>query len=481
MFKSKIFRRIALIISLISLITSTVNTTFGFIVTKTDSIINIFTPFESIVNALTITKSVEHPFGEDYVIPDDVAFDFEVALGSLYSETTIKTSAGDLKTNKDGKLTVSVKPNTPFVLNDIDADTKVTVTEHEKKDSGFTAKGGAVKEAVISKDGGTGVSFVNLYSPKAVSPLNLKVIGKKTLAGRPWQKGDTFSFLLEQKKGENWEKLGTKTISFDENNTSFNSFDFSREIGSLVFDKIGSYDFRMSEIVGNAENMLYDKTVNTFEVKVTDTDMDGKLEIGEVSSAENAKTTKDGQNYTVSVLFNNSFVPPAPIEPDDLSVPIVIKKTVKNTGDKKIGPEGFEFILESTANGEKLSAKSDKDGKAVLSPIFTARDAGNTYSYKLYEADRGAAGVTYDKTEYNVTVKISLEGEKLTAAVTMDGKSVKTPVAEFKNVYSASSAENPDTGENNALPFWFTMMVISAAAVTALILLEKKYKAAKSR
>ena len=481
MFKSKMFRRIALFVSLISLITSTVNTTFGFIVTKTDSIINTFTPLKSVMNALTITKAVEHPFGEDYVIPDDIAFDFEVALGSLYSETTIKTSAGDLKADKDGKITVSVKPNSPFTLSDIDADTKVTVTELEKKDSGFSAKDGAVKESVISKDGGTLVSFVNLYSPKSVAPLNVKVVGKKLLEGREWQKGDSFSFILEQKNGENWNTLGTKSISFDESDTSFNTFDFSSIIQALTFDKVGTYSFRMSEVVGNAENMLYDKTVNTFTIKVTDTDMDGSLEISSVSGAQNAKVTKDGGNYSVAVTFNNSFVPPAPADPDDISLPIVIKKTVKNTSDQKIGPDGFEFILENTATGEKQSVKTDRDGKAVLSPIFTASDVGKTYTYKLFEKNGGKTGVTYDSDVYSITVAISLSEEgKLSYTAKVDGKAVTTPIAEFENVYSAAAIETPDTSENNTLPLWFALMVVSAAACLALILLEKRYKTAKN-
>ena len=94
--KNKIFRRLALLVSMIVLLTSTVNTTFGFIVTKTDSLINTFVPFDNIISNLLISKNVEHPFGDEYVIPDNIAFDFKIDFGSLYANTTIKTTTGDI-------------------------------------------------------------------------------------------------------------------------------------------------------------------------------------------------------------------------------------------------------------------------------------------------------------------------------------------------------------------------------------------------
>ena len=81
MLKNKMLRRILLIISFILLITSTVNTTFGFVVAKTDTLVNYFVPVEKLVNSLIISKTVEHPLGEGYVIPENISFDFKVDLG----------------------------------------------------------------------------------------------------------------------------------------------------------------------------------------------------------------------------------------------------------------------------------------------------------------------------------------------------------------------------------------------------------------
>ena len=135
MLRNKIFRRLALLVSLIILFTSTVNTTFGFIVTKTDSLVNTFVPFDSVIRNLLISKNVEHLFGDEYVIPDNITFDFEVNFGSLYANTTIRTSNGDIITDENGCILITVKPGKSFIAESVKAGTKVTVTEMQKEGS----------------------------------------------------------------------------------------------------------------------------------------------------------------------------------------------------------------------------------------------------------------------------------------------------------------------------------------------------------
>jgi hypothetical protein len=77
---------VAMLLSLVMLITSTIGTTYCYIVTKTDPIANVFVPEVSAVNGLTISKIVDHSLGEDYIIPDNISFDFNVELGSFYAK-----------------------------------------------------------------------------------------------------------------------------------------------------------------------------------------------------------------------------------------------------------------------------------------------------------------------------------------------------------------------------------------------------------
>lgn len=481
--KNKIFRRLALLASLVILLTSTVNTTFGFIVTKTDSIINTFTPFDSIISNLLISKNVEHPFGEEYVIPDNISFDFKVDFGSLYAKKTIKTTNGDMVADEDGSILISVKPEKFFAVEGIDAGTKVTVTEMQKDGNGFTVKdGAATKEGTVAEDGSLKFEYVNVYTPASVQPVNVVVSGTKILEGRDWQKGDTFSFTLEQKQSEdNWTTLGTKTVTYDADNTTLNRFDFSDLIQALTFDKVGIYSFRMTEVVGNLENVYYDTSVNTFSIRVTDVDMDGKLEINSVTAAQNATVKEADGKYNVSVTFNNTFVPVVP-DPEDIAVKVEVDKTVKNTGEAKIGPEGFEFVLENTISGEKLTLNSGPDGKATFTLPFTADDIGKIYTYKLSETDKGAVGMTYDVKVYDISVSITLsEDDKLLANVVMNGHITENPVAEFVNTYHAEIPDTPQTGDNSNITFWIIMMIVSGTACIFLAITGKRYRAREKR
>lgn len=477
MLKNKIVRRIALVISFLLLLNSTVNTTYGYIVMKTDSVINTFTPLESDDNGFVIIKKVEHPLGEDYTIPDHIAFDFQVDLGTAYGNASIHTSAGTMITDEKGVIIVPVKPGKSLSVSGLATGTKVTVTELQKDYSGFTVKDGtATKEIMISADSNTIMDFVNLYTPASIKPATVTVVGKKVLSGRDWQAGDEFSFTLEQRKDDgSWLPLGTKTITYDKENANFNYFDFNDIFHTLTFDKVGTYSFRMTEATGNLENIDYDKSINIFTLVVTDADMDGALEINTVTATQNATVTKESREYTISVTFNNAFVPAAP-EPEDIVVNIDVDKTVKNTGATSISPEGFEFVLENTVSGEKITLITAANGKARFTLPFTAEDDGKSFTYKLFEIDTGMQGVTYDQKVYNIHITVTLgEDNKLVANVTVDGKIVTNAVTTFENTYHEEKPGFPQIGDNINVAFWFLMALVSGTTCLVLLVLDRRY------
>lgn len=477
MLKNKIVRRVALVISFLMLLTSTVNTTYGYIVTKTDSVINTFTPLEGDDNGFIIIKNVEHPFGEAYTIPDHIAFDFQVDLGTAYGNTAVQTSAGTMVANENGMIIVPVKPGKSLSVSDIAPGTKVTVTELQKDGSGFAVKDGvATKEIMIAADGNAVIDFVNLYTPGSAKPATIKVVGKKILSGRDWQAGDEFSFTLEQRKSDgSWLTLGTKTVAYDKGNANFNHFNFNDIFHTLTFDKVGTYSFRMTEVIGNLENIDYDKSINTFTLVVTDADMDGALEINTVTAAQNATVIEESGVHTVFVTFNNAFVPAVP-GLEDIMVNIAVDKTVKNTGTASISSEDFEFVLENTASGEKITLKTAANGKALFTLPFTAEDVGKTFTYKLSETDNGMKGVTYDKKVYDIHIAVTLvEDNKLVASVTVDGKTVTNAMAKFENTYYGEKPGSPQTGDNSNIAFWFLMMLVSGTACIVLMVLDRRY------
>lgn len=475
MSKSKILRRIAMVISLIMLITSTVNTTYGFIVTSTDSLINIFQPEDVKEQGLILSKTVEHPLGEDYQIPDSIRFAFKIELGAYYAHAKLTTTAGEMTADENGSLVVTVKPGTAFGVEGLEEGTVIKVTEQATALPGFAVKGEATKVITVGADGNAVMSFVNIYTPAAVQPSRVSVKGTKVLEGREWQEGDCFTFKLEQQNGHTWTKLGTKTVMYRAGDEAFDQFDFSDILQAVTFDRVGTYAFRMTEVAGDVAHVDYDKTVNTFTVKVTDVDMDGKLEVGDVIGAQNAVVTKDNGQYGVSITFNNTFVPPVLPDPDDIAVTVTVNKTVRNTGEVSIGPGGFEFVLENVASREKLALDSNANGKVVFTLPFTAADIGKTYTYKLFETNEGMAGMTYDADVYAITIAISRENENnLIATMTMNGDAVDALAADFENTYHADRPVVPPTGDNSHMMFWFLMMLVSGAVFVTLLIFDRK-------
>ena len=471
----KIIRRIAMLLSLVMLITSTIGTTYCYIVTKTDPITNVFVPGTAGVSGLAISKTVEHPLGDDYAIPGNISFDFNVELGSYYAGAKLNTTAGEMTADASGSLSVTIKPGATFGIEGLEEGTVVKVTEKMTTLDGFAVKGDATKTVTVGADGTASISFVNTYTPDAVKPSNVTVSGVKVLEGRQWQTGDSFSFVLEQKDGENWTKLGEQTVTFNAENTDFSKFDFSDVFQALTFDKVGTYTFRMSEIVGTLENVDYDKTVNHFTVKVTDVDMDGKLEINTVAGTENAAVTKTNDGYAVSVTFNNTFIPPVVVDPDPITVYIGIDKIVNNVGEAIHGKGGFQFVLKNTETSEGLGATSADDGKSSFALTFTKADIGKTYTYELSETNQGFAGMTYDTDVHKITIAVTLnENNELVAALTMDGKSVTALSATFENTYNAEIPDAPPTGDNSNLTLWFILMIVSGSALVALTVYDRK-------
>ena len=471
----KFIRRIAMLLSLVMLITSTIGTTYCYIVTKTDPITNVFIPGIEGVSGLTISKTVEHPLGDDYAIPDNISFDFNVELGSYYAGAKLKTTVGEMTANESGTLSVSIKPGVTFGIEGLEEGTVVKVTEKMTSLDGFAVKGDATKTVTVGADGTASINFVNTYTPDAVKPSDIIVSGIKVLEGREWQTGDSFTFVLEQKNGESWTKLGEQTVTYDAENSDFSKFNFKDVFQALTFDKVGIYTFRMSEVVGTLENVDYDKTVNHFTVKVTDVDMDGKLEINAVAGTENAKVTKTDGRYDISVTFNNTFVPPVVTDPDPITVTIGVNKIVNNIGEATIGKGGFQFVLKNVETSEGIGATSADNGKTSFSLTFTKADIGKTYTYQLSETNQGLAGMTYDTDVHEITIAVSLkENNELVAVLTMDGKSVEALSATFENTYDADTPVAPPTGDDSNLTLWFILMIVSGSALVALFAYDRR-------
>lgn len=94
MLKNRVVRRVALVISFLMLLTSTVNITYGYIVTKTDSVINTFIPavpgHEDIAVSIEVNKIVKNT-GTASISPE--GFEFVLENTASNERITVITAA----------------------------------------------------------------------------------------------------------------------------------------------------------------------------------------------------------------------------------------------------------------------------------------------------------------------------------------------------------------------------------------------------
>ena len=266
---------------------------------------------------------------------------------------------------------------------------KVTVTVTDEN---------AVLKAEVSSD--AEVVFTNTYEP---AETTVTIAGTKALDGRPVNEKE-FTFVLKNASGETVDEA---------DNAKDGSFAFE----ALTFAKAGTYAYTIVEKNTNVNGVTYD--TNSYAVTIEVTDKGGYLEA--------ATTYYDDDQAVDAVVFNNTYKAAA------TSVQL---SAIKKIAGRDLAANEFEFVLED-AEGNKIYAKNDEAGVALFEEIEYT-EAG-TYVYTLSEVAGTIAGVTYDDTEYQVTVTVEdqLNGYlKATVAYEKDGEAAE--VLEFNNTYKAA-------------------------------------------
>ena len=350
------------------------------------------------------------------------------------------------------------------------------------------------KEIVVVAEGGTtaaqAVGFLNQYVP---AEAKIRISGQKTLEGRSLKQNE-FKFLLYPANDQ--YAVDPNAVAKEAKNKADGSFAFEE----ITVDQVGTYYFVVREDAETkAERVTNDTAVYRLAVEIKD-DLNGKLyeagrKIEKVGSAEPAQ----------AIAFKNVYTP----KPQDIPLEIGVQKTVVNKGSEKIGPEGFEFLLEEVDSRQQFKAQSDAEGKATFALRYSESDIGKTYTYKLTELNGGKAHVQYSAAEYTVTVAIALnESNELVAALTQNGEKVAAVVAAFENVYdhtpdptpdpdpkpdpdptpdpdpkpnpdpkpdpNPAPSDSPDTGDETNLGLWFALLFASGGGLLLATLYLKK-------
>ena len=369
---------------------------------------------------------------------------------SLSDETTPEFSfvlQGDgqyqkIVNDKDGKGSFEISYNEK----DINQTYLYTVSEVNDRKDGYIydetiyqvevhvsddGEGTLIPEVTIHKKGEESLykgalTFTNKY--EATGSLTLE--GTKVLNGRKLE-AEQFTFALSEGR----EVLQTARNAED---------------GSFKFDpieyttaNIGIHTYKVQEVTPAADGSgyNYDRTIYTVVVEVSDNG-DGTLNVD--VRKENDKEPE--------LKFTNTYKAEG-------KTSVTATKVLTGTNLKE---NQFSFTLESTgiAPAYKETVKNALNGTISFPEMnYTEADAGQTYTYLMYEeipAEK-AKGYTYDETVYHVEVTITDNGDgHLTTATKIyevsgpAGRPVKTEVekAQFTNAYHAKETLNLTAQKN---------------------------------
>lgn len=309
----------------------------------------------------------------------------------------------------------------------------------------------------VGNDSAAAFTFTNTYSVQPTdSSVTDQVTVTKNLTGRDMKAGEFEFQLLE----------GTKVVA-----TGTNGDSGKVTLSSIPYTKPGIYNYTLCEVGGGSQKAGVQYDSSTFAVTTTVKDNgDGTLSVAhKVSNDANA------------VGFTNSYAPAA------TSVTLGASKVLDG---KSLEADEFTFAL-TDEGGEQVAATNDANGMVVF-PAIGYTEPG-TYQYTIAEVKGDKSDVTYDESEYAVTVTVEDNGEgSLVATVAYEGGNA--PV--FTNTYNApetpaSPGDGPasvvealvsgsaKTGDYLLVIAGVAAAVAAAAAAVAAVSRRKKGKHAK--
>lgn len=340
---------------------------------------------------------------------------------------------------------------TVHVTDDGEGKLKATVSYNNKK---------ATTDADKAVD--NAAAFTNAYSASStdVDTGSANVQLTKVLEGKTWD-GDSFTF--EIKPESNTAGIETANMPMPNadadgdgsNNTVTLSAPTETDgktaifsFGKITFDTPGTYVYKVTEVEGDNAGITYSKNVATITITVTDNHQ-GAL-VATVSIANNVFTNTyaseldyaAGGGLKIAKTFENATM-------REFSF------TVKPKDDASAEKLGIDMAGETftTKPGETVGDDNASHVEvAVLDAAaearFTQDDADDTYTYTVKETAGSDKGVTYDDTEYTVTITTADDGK--------GGIKVTTTVTDDEGYSQSYVYDNDDATENQTAVVPFT-------------------------
>ncbi len=292
----------------------------------------------------------------------------------------------------------------------------------------------------------SGLNFTNVYKP---ADTEIIFSGTKALTGRESTTGEFTFELYETDSSYNTEGLTPVTTTNTVADGS-NSFTFA----ATALTSAGDHYFVICEKDGSLPGVTYDSNVYHVKVAVTD-DLNGQLVAGTptYTLVKADKTTSNADKISFTNIYDAS----------DAGVLISGKKEldVPNGLTRKLQAGEFSFALYEADKDFVITepaletVANDADGNFAFSTL--EYDKAGVYHYVVKEVPGNLSGVTYDTTEYHITVTVkdnTITGQltpsatcvrvpELSTFAAAPAKPIEISVTDlaFRNVYAAEPTE----------------------------------------
>ena len=306
------------------------------------------------------------------------------------------------------------------------------VVRNAKKDAGIQTSVEYYKAAedgsVEQLDKNATPAFTNTYS---VEPTSVTLQGQKTVSGRDWNQGESYTFNLTAATddtsatglGKTTKQAvtdGVVVININQAVASapesgrVASFSFGTEgAPTVTFNRAGTFNFNITENAAQdgQAGMSMDKHTARATVVVTDLDESGnhtgKLHVSSVTYA-NAGASDADKVITGKAAFTNAYHASGTF--DGVTVSKTLEGRASTARQFTFAVTGLWYNgVQTSVDGAEASL-SNKAAKAGVSGAvvgtngteklfarkLTEQDLGHTFAYRIRENQSAAAGYTYD-------------------------------------------------------------------------------------
>lgn len=271
-------------------------------------------------------------------------------------------------------------------------------------------------------------SFTNIYS---VEPASVTLQGQKTVSGRDWNQGESYTFNLaaaaddasatglgkttKQAVTDGAIAIGTnQAVASTPESGRVASFSFGTEAAPTVtFNRAGTFSFNITENValGAPASMSMDRHTARATVVVTDLDERGnhtsKLHVSSVTYANTGASDAD-KGIIDKAAFTNAYHASGTF--GGVTVSKTLEGRASTAGQFTFAVTGLWYNgVQTLVNGAEtnLSNKAAEAGvsgavvgtngkEKLFARKLTEQDLGHTFAYRIHENQPVAAGYTYD-------------------------------------------------------------------------------------